>query len=223
MTCIVGFLDKKNGRTYIGADSCGSNASVKRTRVDKKLFKLKDDLDALLGFTSSFRMGQLLMFAEGLTQYEDYIDKDSENEECSEECDCKTELETQMIKIENMDLEQMVTTFVPNVANVLLDGGFATQNGEGLEGGVFMFAHKDKLYRIDCDFQVEETEESYNACGSGEPYALGALNAIADNEDIDIVEKIHIALQAAAKFNPHVEGPFYIMNTANDEVIKFDN
>lgn len=211
MTCIIGFIDKINNVTYIGADSCGSTSYSKRSRKDKKVFKLIDNKETLIGFTSSYRMGQLLMYAKDLLSYTDIVK--SENEEEDTELKCY---------IEDINHENMVTTVVENIANVLLDGGFAKDSPNGLEGGVMLFANKDKLYRIDIDFQVEETEEDYNACGSGEAYALGSLMTT-ESMDLTSIEKIHLALQVAARFAAGVEGPFYIMNTLNDEVIKFDN
>ena len=70
MTCVIGYRDPKNGRVYIGTDSCGGNLALGRqfTRKDRKVFKLRDDEDTLIGFCGSFRMGLLLMRADGLLE-----------------------------------------------------------------------------------------------------------------------------------------------------------
>lgn len=59
MTCIVGYLDKKNQKVTVGADSAGVAGLDLSIRKDKKIFKKGD---FIIGCTSSFRMIQLLQF-----------------------------------------------------------------------------------------------------------------------------------------------------------------
>ena len=84
MTCIVGFVDKDN--IYMGGDSAGSWGSELRPRKDPKVF-IKDGM--IYGFTSSFRMGQIIRSCftrpeqpDGVSDYDYmcsiYIDKLSE-------------------------------------------------------------------------------------------------------------------------------------------------
>jgi len=58
MTCIVGFVDAKKN-VYLGGDSAGVSGLDVTIRKDPKVFK-KDEM--VIGYTSSFRMGQLLCF-----------------------------------------------------------------------------------------------------------------------------------------------------------------
>lgn len=192
MTCIIGYTE--NGTTWIGGDSLGSNGYSGILRKDKKVFKLKDSDNAIIGYTSSFRMGQLLTYARGL------IDKRDEP---------------------NIDHEYLVTKFIPNVIALFEKGGYLRQNSGEKEGGTFLFAYKDKLYAIESDFQVGESFDTYNACGCGVNFALGSLKTT-EHMDLTPVEKIHIALQAASKFSVGVAPPFYIINTKDDEVIEFN-
>lgn len=59
MTCIVGYVEKDN--VWIGGDSAGANVSTYEicTRADEKVFK-KNGM--IFGFTSSFRMGQIIRY-----------------------------------------------------------------------------------------------------------------------------------------------------------------
>jgi hypothetical protein len=57
MTCIVGLID--NGKVWMGGDSAGVSGLDVTVRKDPKVFK---NGDFLIGYTSSFRMGQLLRF-----------------------------------------------------------------------------------------------------------------------------------------------------------------
>lgn len=191
MTCIVGLVH--DGITYIGADSLGSNGYSKTVRKDKKVFKLKDTDNALLGYTSSFRMGQLLMYAGGL------IDARDEP---------------------NIDHEYIVTKFVPNITRLFENGGYGRNNSGEKSGGVFLLGYKDKLYKIDSDYQVGESFDSYEACGSGEYFALGSL-ATTENAKVTPIERIRLALQTASKFSTGVQAPFYIMNTKDNEIVEF--
>lgn len=60
MTCIVGFIDKKNKKAIIGADSAGVAGLDVTIRKDKKVFQVGE---FIIGCTSSFRMIQLLQFS----------------------------------------------------------------------------------------------------------------------------------------------------------------
>jgi ATP-dependent protease HslVU (ClpYQ) peptidase subunit len=192
MTCIVGLVH--NGVTYIGGDSLGSNGYSKTVRLDKKIFKLKDTDNAILGYTSSFRMGQLLMYAKGLI--------DSRDEP-------------------NIDHEYLVTKFIPNVIGTFENGGYGRNNSGEKSGGEFLFGYKNKLYKIESDYQVAESIDKYDACGSGEDYALGSLFT---TEELGLTpeERIHTALLAASKFSCGVQAPFYILNTSNNEISKYN-
>ena len=230
MTCVIGYRDPKNGRVYIGTDSCGGNLALARqfTRKDRKVFKLRDDEDTLIGFCGSFRMGQLLMRAEGLLEepiLEDLTEEDLEDltEEELEEIE-ENKDDAQKVtykKVEEVNFDTMVDVFIPNSINLLMEGGFAVQGENGIEGGVFLVANKDKLFRIDGDFQVGEYEDDFIAIGSGETFAYGALEAL-KNTRMSIPKRIEVALRSAAKYAMGVQGPFVIMNTADNEIIKVD-
>lgn len=191
MTCIVGLIE--NGVTYIGGDSLGSNGWTKVKRKDKKVFKLKDTDNAIIGYTSSFRMGQLLMYAT------DLIDKRDEP---------------------NIDHEYIVSKFIPNVIRLFENGGYSRNKNGEKEGGVFLLGYNDKLYMIDSDFQVVESFDNYLACGSGEDFALGSLMTT-EGSGLTPEERIRKALQAASKFSVGVESPYYIVNTENNEVVEY--
>ena len=58
MTCIVGLVHE--GVVYIGGDSAGVAGLSLTVRADEKVFR---NSDFLMGFTTSFRMGQLLRYS----------------------------------------------------------------------------------------------------------------------------------------------------------------
>ncbi|KKN17732.1 hypothetical protein LCGC14_0962700, partial [marine sediment metagenome] len=58
MTCIVGFIDD-GGKAWMGGDSAGVAGHHTHPRRDPKVFRVGP---VLIGYTSSFRMGQLLRY-----------------------------------------------------------------------------------------------------------------------------------------------------------------
>lgn len=83
MTCIIGYKDIKNERVYIGADSLCSNDHSRAIRSDPKFFKYNESI--IFGFTTSYRMGQLLMYADSLFSGINIFDKDDFTHEKMEE------------------------------------------------------------------------------------------------------------------------------------------
>ena len=178
MTCIVGFVDKKLKETLIGGDSAGVGGWDVRTRVDEKVFRVGP---FLMGFTSSFRMGQLLRYDLQIPEgWEDPGD----------------------------DYRFMVSKFVPAVRKFLFDGGFGKKENGVEEGGWFLVGFKDRLYTIQPDFQVAETIEPYTAIGCGQCYALGALEM---TDGMCISDRVLEALRVAEKYSNGVRGPFHVL------------
>jgi ATP-dependent protease HslVU (ClpYQ) peptidase subunit len=198
MTCIVGLFDEKDNCVYMGGDSCGADSNWNKTiRLDRKVFKTKDTPEAIMGFTTSFRMGQLLMYGTGL-------------------------IDELAIKKDQIDHEYLVTKFVPHIIKLFEDGGFATNKNGEKTGGTFLFAYKNRLYQIQSDFQVAMSTEDFDVCGCGENYALGSLYSTKDTQ-LNSIERLHKALQTATKFNAGVAAPYYIINTKNNDVVEFKN
>ncbi len=142
MTCIVGLVDK--GNVYIGADSAGVAGYALTIRADEKVF-INDAF--VMGFTSSFRMGQLLRYSLKPPKY--HLDVDLN--------------------------EYMVTDFINAVRKCLKDGGFAEKDKEVERTGTFLVGFKGKLFKIDADNQVGVPALTFDACGCGEDIALGSM------------------------------------------------
>ncbi|MCD3321134.1 hypothetical protein G8V07_12525 [Clostridium botulinum D/C] len=197
MTCIVGMIDKENEVTYIGGDSCASNWMEKSNIQQKKVFKLKDTNNAIIGFSGSLRDLNILTYATGL------IDKRDEP---------------------NIDEEYIVTKFIPQLRGIMKDNGrcYTSNSIEGMNS-YLLLGYKDKLWIIHMDYSVCSHTDNFMAIGSGTCYALGSLEATKSMDTLSPIEKIHLALQSASKLGMGVQAPFYIMNTKDDEVIKFED
>ncbi|WP_405946224.1 hypothetical protein OG588_05180 [Streptomyces prunicolor] len=144
MTVIVGLVHR--GRVHIAGDSAGSSGSQLTIRRDPKVFT---NGPYVLGFTTSFRMGQLLHHA-------------------FEAPHPKGDL-----------ARFMTTGFINAVRTCLKDGGWARKDSEQEQAGVFLVGVHGRLFEIHGDYQVGEPVEGYAAVGSGDDLALGALHATA--------------------------------------------
>lgn len=166
MTCIVGIVDR--GRAYIGADSAAASEWEVRATAIPKAFKVttKDPARPLLiGYTTSFRMGQILEYHLKVP------DQDRKD-----------------------DLGYMVRQFIPAVRECLKEHGFTRIENSVEEGGQFLVGYCGVIYEIAPDFQVNVFEDEFAACGCGAPYALGALEVMQDSmPDIRIVRALEVA------------------------------
>jgi ATP-dependent protease HslVU (ClpYQ) peptidase subunit len=143
MTCIVGLVDR--GGVYIGGDSAGVAGLDITLMAQPKVFH---NGPFLIGYTSSFRMGQLLQFA----------------------------LDPPVRTVSQDVYAYMVTTFVDAVRDCLKGGGYARKNNEEEAGGTFLVAYEGRLFTIEDDYQVHETVGGYAAVGCGADFALGSMH-----------------------------------------------
>ncbi|MGZ4663611.1 MAG: hypothetical protein ACXV5Q_00795 [Frankiaceae bacterium] len=154
MTCIVG-IESAEG-VLIGGDSAGVGGWSLTLRADDKVFTRGA---YAFGFTSSYRMGQLLRYTGTLSE-PDHWDVD----------------------------RFMVATFVPEVRTILRDGGWiASKEGRDV-GGMFLVGIVGRLYAIDSDFQIARSNDGYNSVGCGSDLALGAMRATRGKPDRERLE-----------------------------------
>lgn len=142
MTCIVGLKNAEN--VYIGADSAGVSGFDLIIRADAKVFY---NGAFLIGFTTSFRMGQLLRYSFQPPVY--HPDDDL--------------------------FRFMATDFVNGVRQCLRDGGFAQKSNEQESGGAFLVGYRGRLFVIESDYQVGEHADDFAAIGCGAQVAFGSL------------------------------------------------
>lgn len=109
--------------------------------------------------------------------------------------------------------EYMCTDFINTVRECFREGGYLQRYSEGDDkGGIFLVAYKNRLFRVDADFQVAENLNGLDAIGCGANYAIGALH-ILSKQDISINEKILKSLETATYYSAGVSKPFIIINT----------
>jgi hypothetical protein len=182
MTCIVGVTDGKT--VTIGGDSAGSDDwGHVAIRSDTKVFQVGP---YVMGFTTSFRMGQLLRYS--------------------------LEVEAP----DSWDVDRfMATTFMNAVRTCLREGGFMKTESGQEQGGTFLVGVQGHLYVVDSDFQIGHTTAGYAAVGSGYMAALGALHATAPPWfEFSPRERVELALRAASDLTAWVRPPYTIQEAS---------
>jgi ATP-dependent protease HslVU (ClpYQ) peptidase subunit len=180
MTCIVAL--KKNGVVYMAGDSAGVSGLDIRQRSDPKVFKVQN---FLIGYTSSFRMGQLLRY----------------------------KLKVPKQKPSQSDFYYMCTTFIDSVRETLKQGGYSyvCSNKESI--GTFLVGYKREIYTVCDDMQVAHHADDFDSVGCGDNYALGALAMLTTYTSLNPHTILDNALAVAAKFSGGVSAPFVILSS----------
>ncbi len=175
---IIAALKTDDGRILMGADSAGVGGYSLQNRTDPKIYK---NGEFMLGFTSSFRMGQLLGHAMvppvRYAESKDTIEK------------------------------FMATTFIDAVRKCLKDGGFAKKENEVESGGNFLVGYRGRIYEIGGDYQVGTIRQDFAAVGCGFDLALGSLYST-DGLIKDPQLRLQVALESAERFSAGVRSPF---------------
>ena len=179
MTCIVGLVE--GNKVYIGGDSASVCGQLTRVSAVPKVFR---NGPFVIGYTSSWRMGQIL---------EHHLQIGS----------------GKLPRAGDSLHEFMVSIFVERVRELFKSFGYAKLENNEETAGEFLVGCYGHLYHIGSDYQVNETVNGMDVCGSGEQYALGALYATKDSA-LTPYQRIDIALEAAAEFSTTVRPPFTV-------------
>jgi len=180
MTCIVGYIDEKNRKMYMGGDSFGVDSEDHyRSFVSDKVF-VKENM--LFGFTSSYRMGQLIQYKLVIPEQKEITDS-----------------------------EYIATVFTDSVIKCFKDNKYLANKEGVITGGSFLIAYKGVLYALQDDFSMVIVKNGYGSVGCGRMVALGALE-IASKLDIPVEKKIKKAIKAVKKYDSLVGGPVKIVS-----------
>jgi hypothetical protein len=141
MTCIVGI--EHEGGALLAADSMTSDHYSADVSTVSKLFRVGE---YVFGFTSSWRMGDLLRYHLVLPP------------------------------VPSRQLHRHVAArVIPIVRSCFKDGGFSTTKEGAENGGSFLIAVRGHVYRVSDDYQVARSAWGYDAVGSGKVAAVGSL------------------------------------------------
>lgn len=107
-------------------------------------------------------------------------------------------------------MEYMATSFIDTLRQCFQSGGFLHEDKGVISGGSFLVGYKGRLFSIQSDFQVFESADEFDACGSGESYALGALCAMDWTLPAEV--RLKNSLVAACHLSTGVRPPFIIIS-----------
>jgi ATP-dependent protease HslVU (ClpYQ) peptidase subunit len=179
MTCIVGLEHK--GKVYIGGDSAGVDGYDITIRGDLKVFR---NGPFLMGFTASFRRGQILQYV----------------------------LHPPIQAKTKSDMKFLTVDFINSIRKAFKKAGYLHTENDQEFGGRFLFGYKGKLYIMDSDFQIGYSLDPYQAIGCGAQVATGSLHTTQSLEKISPDQRVERALKAAAHLNAGVAAPFTILS-----------
>ncbi|MFE7462275.1 hypothetical protein ACWFMI_25225 [Nocardiopsis terrae] len=190
MTAIVGLTHQ--GRVHLGGDAAAVAGYTLEIRRDPKVFTLpqretgkpeQPDVWAF-GYTTSFRMGQILQYGF-----------------------------TPPTLADDTDLDRfMRTTFVDALRTAFKTGGWARTDNGVEETGQFLVGVKGRLFTVDADYQVGEPADGYAAVGCGKALATGSLHTTS-TMGWGPEDRVRTALDAAAYHSAGVAPPFTLVAT----------
>lgn len=185
MTCIVGLNAK--GKIWIGGDSAGIDTDnlLRVVRKDPKVFKL--DNRFIVGYSGSFRFGQILRYKFTPPEKPEEMD----------------------------DYAYLVTDFMDALRTATKDGGFTKVDDsvESLEEASAILGFNGRLYTIEEDLQVGEMALPYCSLGCGSDFAFGSLHTgFQLSKRMAPRKRIQMALEAASHFSAGVCPPFTIQS-----------
>ena len=178
-TCVIGL--KHKGRVYMGADSKVSGEWLYFSSPESKIIRYQDPEPMLLGISGECRIPQIL---------DHCFTPPRRPKNCT-------------------DLQYLCKTFMQSVRKAMRQAG-ALEKTDGVESMVLfsgLLAYRKKLYFFDADMSILEPSGNVAAVGSGQPYALGAMEAMTTK---DPKKKILRALEIAGKYDPYVGPPYYV-------------
>jgi ATP-dependent protease HslVU (ClpYQ) peptidase subunit len=181
LTIVIGY--RFENRLFMGADSLGSDGHHHAVRTDPKIYR---NGKLLIGFTTSYRMGQLLCFSVKIPP----LDRSGD------------------------DFAWMIRRFIPAVRKTFIANGFESKRvGGEAYAGSFLVAFRNRgearLYEVDSDYQVAEIDNGPYAIGCGSQVALGAMDGLRDS-CVNIGERISKAIDICARHCQGIGGPTII-------------
>lgn len=180
MTCIVGL--ERGGVVYMAGDSASVGGLDIAISAHPKVF-LNGPM--LMGYTTSWRMGQLLQYAVQIPDHPPWLS----------------------------DMKYLVVDFIDAVRECFEEKGYLrSRDGEEVRGGTFLLGYRGKLYYVSDDFQVSPYTCGYASCGCGDTIALGVLYELTTNHPKLKPETVlERALDAAVTHSAGVARPYTML------------
>ncbi len=178
MTAIAAVVHED--KIYVGCDS----AAVYEDRglIISNNHKVFINGDFIVGFTDSWRMGQILQYSFVPPK----IGKDQDV------------------------MSFMVNDFANKTRECFKKYGYGIEDGEeGDIGGEYLIGFKSKLFLMQPDYAIIENSDTFGSVGCGRDVCWGSLYTTKDM-NLTPENRIELALKSAQKYNTGVRSPFII-------------
>ena len=174
MTCIIAHTNGTS--SFIAGDKLGSNGFTKAVQTEPKVFEkefIKLNEDGLtrtkevmaLGYTTSFRMGQLLNYNLTLPE---------------------------QVAGETFS-QYLVLKVIPIVRQMFKDEWGARDASQDVGGGQFIILHNHTIYEVQEDFSVLQPKTQITAVGSGTYHAIASMSAyieVQEETNVQLHERV---------------------------------
>jgi ATP-dependent protease HslVU (ClpYQ) peptidase subunit len=168
----------------VGHIACDSVGSNHYTKAAYVTRKIFAVGDMLIGMTGSYRMGQILQYRLALPAAT--VDQN---------------LETWL----HVD-------FIDAVRNVLKENGYLKVENNEETSGTFLVVVAGRIFTVQNDLSLLESQDSFEACGSGEDYARATMNCLVGFGVEDPALILTEAIEAATKYVPSVGGEIHMLS-----------
>jgi len=194
MSVTVAIKDKDI--VYLGADTMvtyGDSKRYLRHPSSQKIWKIMDTENCIMGGCGYLRDINLIHY-------------------------CTAELVPEAAVLKgDINIRTIMMNAVPTIFNTISEySKIADPEEKGIKSS-FIWACKDKCFVIYPDGNVEEVED-YAAIGSGADAALASLK---NSEGMPILDRLYMALEAAADISLYVADPFVFINTDDTNLCDF--
>jgi ATP-dependent protease HslVU (ClpYQ) peptidase subunit len=183
MTVIAGIV--QDGVVWMGADSLATmgwslSSRILEEKIARRPVHVEDGEGAemLLGTSGSVRMGQRVTWR----------------------------LDPPTLR-KGKDVFDWALEFADRFQELLAEDKGGRDKGDGHAHGRLLVGFQGRLFILDGAYGVVEGRHGYNAIGSGQELALGALYA---TRDLPPERRLRLALRAAARHDVYVSAPFQI-------------
>lgn len=174
MTCIIAHTNGTS--SFIAGDKLGSNGFTKAVQTEPKVFEkefIKLNEDGLtrtkevmaLGYTTSFRMGQLLNYNLTLPEH---------------------------VAGETFS-QYLVLKVIPIIRQMFKDEWGARDASQDVGGGQFIILHNHTIYEVQEDFSVLQPKTQITAVGSGTYHAIASMSAyieVQEETNVQLHERV---------------------------------
>jgi len=191
MTCIVAVVSK-DGDVHFGCDSLGSDGHSQTVLSDPKIYR---NGEILIGFTGSFRMGQILQHSFSLPE--------------------RMERQKTMDYLCNSFVEAVKISFKMAGFGYHGTDDYIDKEDAGDVGGLFMIGYRKEIYIVQEDYAILHAVDDFAAIGSGGEPANAVLYATRAM-DMDPKKRLQLALEAASYQISSVKPPFHYLSISAD-------